>query len=167
MEPDCNVHAEDGQLIFETGGMGTSIAWTRAFPRADYEVSVEARRLEGNGAFCHMAFRVGATHCFLVVGGMGNIVALDEVDKLNMHGNETTTRMDFEQERWYTIRLRVTRERVVVWLGDRKVIDLSGAADRLSLPFAWQGLMPFGVGTWQTKAAMRNIKLRRLRPKGG
>ena len=167
MEPDCNVYAQDGQLIFEAGGMGTSIAWTRAFPRVDYELSVEARRLEGSGAFCHIAFPVDATHCFLVVGGMGNIVALDQVDKLDMHGNETTTRVDFEQGRWYTVRLRVTRERVVVWLDDRKVIDLSGAADRLSLPFAWKGLTPFGVGTWQTKAAMRHIKLRRLRPKGG
>ena len=167
VEKGCNVHAQDEQLIFEMKHMSTSIAWNRAFPRVDYEVSVEARRLEGNGAFCHIAFPVNATHCFLVVGGMGNIVALDQVDKLNMYGNETTTRMDFEQERWYTIRLRVTREHVVVWLDDRKVIDLSGAADRLSIPFAWQGLIPFGVGTWETKAAMRNIKLRRLSPKAG
>lgn len=159
------VGASEGQLNLAASQLSTDIRWTYDdFPSVDYEVKVEAKRVEGEGAFCHMVFPIEACHCFLVIGAEGDIVALDRVDGLGILDikNETARRMHFERNRWYRVHLRVTREKVVVLIDGKEEINV--AADRLSLPTAWMFLRPFALGTWQTTATVRDIK--RLRREG-
>ena len=54
---------------------------TADFPREDYEVSLEARRLEGTDFFCGLTFPVGKEPCTLIIGGWGGTtVGLSNVD---------------------------------------------------------------------------------------
>ncbi len=158
------VRVSGGQLDFIASQLSTDILWTYdVFPTVDYEVKLEAKRVKGDGAFCHMVFPVETRHCFLVVGAQlvegeeGNIVALDRVDNLVLldPNNETRKTMHFEQNRWYQVHLQVTREKVVVLIDGKQVINV--ATHKLSLPPAWDFLKSFGLGTWKTTAAMREI----------
>jgi hypothetical protein len=165
--PDREVDPCGGQLDFIASPHSTDILWKYdVFPTVDYEVKLEAKRVTGNGAFCHMVFPVKTRHCILVIGGQpeggegeeGKIVGLDRVNDLKLvdPNNETQKTMHFERNRWYQVHLRVTREKVVVLIDGKEVINV--AAHKLKLPDRWEFLEPFGLGTWQTKGAMREIK---------
>ena len=160
------VSARDGTLILAQGAESTSIVWTGGFPQVDYEVNLEAKRIEGTNSFCHVAFPVGrGRHCFLIVGTGpdGNRACLDRVDGHDSEsaGNPTSTELAFDQDRWYRIRLRVTGADVDAWIDDMKAIHVRQTDHVLALPAPWSSLRPFGLGTWQTAAAMRNITVRR------
>jgi len=157
------VTAEDGRIVFEPAGRGTAIAWTGDFPTADYELVWEAVRLSGRGDFSGLVFPVGANACNLIVGGYGGVVALEHLDGRWGKDNLTTTPKAFENGRWYRIRLRVIEHRIQVWVDDDKLIDLATRGHKLSLHPWYQPLKPFGLWLWNTRAAFRNIRLRRLK----
>src|SRR6185295_13766941 len=64
------VNVKDGQLIMEMGVM-TGITRTNPVIRMNYEISVEAMRVDGGDFFCGLTFPVGTNECSLVVGGWG------------------------------------------------------------------------------------------------
>ena len=49
-------------------GYMTGITYTNPLPRTDYEVTLEAMRVEGSDFFCGLTFPVGSNSCSLVVG---------------------------------------------------------------------------------------------------
>ena len=87
----------------------TGVTWKGEFPSVNYEVSLEAKKIEGNDFFCGMTFPVGKNPCTLIVGGWGGAtVGLSSIDGLDASENSTKTLMKFEKNRWYNIRLVVT-----------------------------------------------------------
>src|SRR5262245_45928542 len=68
-------HVKDGVIRIEAGKPMTGIVYTgKDFPTMDYEVEMEAMKVEGNDFFATTTFPVGKTHCSLVVGGWsGNV----------------------------------------------------------------------------------------------
>jgi len=71
--------------------------------------------------------------------------------------------MSFEQGRWYRIRLRVTDDRLEVWLDTEKLINAVTTGKRISLrPGEIDMSKPLGFASWQTTAALREIKWRRV-----
>jgi predicted Ser/Thr protein kinase len=157
-----DVTARDGSIVLAAGTQSTSMVWAGEFPRTNYEVGLEAMRIDGNSTFCHVAFPVGASYCFLVVGADGDTVALDRVDGQGYSENQTRSRLAFERRRWYRVRLRVTDTEVTVWVDEGRAIQVRPADHVLTLPPAWSRLRPFGLGTWQTTGAIRGIALRRF-----
>jgi hypothetical protein len=100
----------------------------------------------------------------LGVGGGwgGTVVGLSNVDRLGAVENETHREQEFEDRRWYRIRVRVTEERVEAWIDDVPVVDLKHADRTLSLrPGDIQKSLPLGLSTYMTTAAVRDIRLRR------
>jgi len=159
------VHVDKGRLVLEKGKLQTGIAWTRAFPTTDYEVRVEAMRLQGENDFASMLFPVGHDKCFLVINGYGNrIVGLSNVDTREAAKNQTARRIRLQNNRWYRVRLRVTRQRIEAWIDDRKVVDLPTARHTFTPPHDNQPLMPFGIESRESTAALRTIMLRQLAP---
>ncbi len=159
------VHVQDGTIRLETGRMQTGIAWNGDFPRDDYEVSLEAMRVAGYDFFCGMTFPVGDEPCTLIIGGWGgSVVGLSNVDHMHAAENVTTTGRSFETGRWYRIRLRVTPQRISAWIDNDLVIDLLRADHRFSVWWEQESAVPLGIGTWDTAAALRNIRLTRLSP---
>jgi hypothetical protein len=163
------VTVEEGTLRLGSGIMLTGVQHTNAVPKVDYEVELEARKLDGYDFFCGLTFPVETSFCTLIVGGWGGgLVGLSSIDNYDASENETTTFMRFERDRWYRIRLRVTAPKIEAWIDDQKMIDLSIVGRKVGLRSGEiESMVPFGVATWQTSSALRNIRLRTLSANGG
>lgn len=142
----------------------TGITWNGEFPKDDYEVSVEAKRVDGNDFFCGITFPVDNAECTLIVGGWGGtVVGLSAIDGQNASANASTKKMQFDNGRWYSIRLSVTQQRIQCWIDDTQLIDQSTAGHRLSILPQIEPSRPFGIAAYRTTAALRNIERRAIR----
>jgi len=155
------VDVEDGRLVLGQGHQGTGVTWKEEFPEMNYEVSLDAMRMKGSDFFCGMTFPVGKEFCTLVVGGWGgSLVGLSNIDGFDASENTTTTHRQFENNQWYHIRLRVNEKRIEAWIDQEKVVDFSTKNHRLSLRMETLWSKPFGLLTWRTMGAFRNILVR-------
>jgi len=158
------VEVKDGQILLPMGAMLTGIICTSEVPKLGYEIALEAMKLDGSDFFCGLTFPVSNAFCTLIVGGWGGgVVGLSSLDGYDASENETTKYLPFEKNRWYAIRLKVAPERIEAWLDNERVINVSIAGRRISLrPGEIESSVPLGVATYQTSAALRNLKLRSL-----
>ena len=160
------VNVKDGKIILESGQM-TGITWTNGndLPRMNYEISLEAMRVEGSDFFCGLTFPVGKDPCSLIVGGWGGgVVGLSSIDGQDAANNEATRYMNFQTGRWYLIRLRVTDTKLEAWIDADKVVDFTTTDRTISVRLEMEESKPLGIATWSTAAALRNLQLRRLLP---
>jgi type 1 glutamine amidotransferase len=162
------VNVEGGQLRLQAGVMLTGVSWTNALPKIDYEVALDAMKVDGGDFFCGLTFPVQDSYCTLIVGGWGGgVVGLSSIDGLDASENETTKYMKFDAGVWHKIRLRVTRELIQAWIDEEKIVDQSIAGRRISLrPGDIDLSVPFGVATWQTTGALRDVKIRPISASG-
>ncbi len=159
------VTVKDGMVIMETGNMMTGITYTGEVPRENYEIYLEGMRLEGSDFFCTTTFPVGKDPCTLVMGGWGGtVVGLSNVDFYDASDNPTTTFMDFKDNRWYKIRLRVSGAKIEAWIDDEQVVNQVRAGHKFDIRFEVELCQPLGISTWCTTGAVRNIRIRQLRP---
>jgi hypothetical protein len=156
------VKVEAGKLILEMGTM-TGITYTSTVPTMNYELSLEAMRVDGSDFFCGLTFPVGKDPCSLIVGGWGGgVVGLSSLDGEDAANNETTQYMNFAKGRWYKIRLRVVPNNIRAWIDEEKVVDVDTTDRRISIRIEVEESRPLGIASWSTTAALRNIQLRGL-----
>jgi hypothetical protein len=161
------VTVENGSLILDYGGTMTGVTYTKDFPKTNYEVRLEAMRVEGHDFFCGMTFPVAESHCSFIVGGWGGaVVGLSSIDGRDASENPTTKFMKFDNGRWYRFRIRVEPDRIQAWIDDEQVIDQSIEGRKITTRSEVDLSKPFGFATWETKAALRNIEMRKLREEG-
>jgi len=161
--PQGPVYVSGEKIILGMGDGCTGITWKRDFPSDDYEITLEAMRVDGNDFFCGMTFPVGKNPCTFIVGGWGGtVVGLSSINGLDASENETMTIRQFEKNRWYRIRLRVTKETIKAWIDDEIVVDFSIEDNYLSIRPEVELSKPFGIASWITTAALRNIRLNRI-----
>lgn len=161
--PQGPVYVSGGNIILEMGDAITGITWKEDFPKMNYEVQLEARKVTGNDFFCGMTFPMGNSFCSLIVGGWsGPVVGLSIIDGLDASENETHTLRKFDHDIWYTIRLRVTPEKIEAWIDDDQVVDLPTEGRELSIRPEVSLSIPFGIASWRTTSALRNIMLKEL-----
>ena len=159
------VSVKDGMLVLGTGQLLTGIAWKGGFPKSNYEVVLDGMRMEGGDFFCGMTFPVGDARCTWINGGWGGTaVGLSNVNGYHAAENETTTGKDFQNGRWYRLRLRVSEPKIEAWIDDEQAIDLERADRTFSVWPEQEAVDPFGVATYATTGALRNIRARRLPP---
>jgi hypothetical protein len=158
------VRVEDGRLILETGVALTGVTWTGpTLPKTNYEVTLEAMKLQGSDFFCGIGFPVGDTFASFVAGGWGGgTCGISLINGAPAADNESASIRAFEKDRWYRFRLRVTPERIVVWIDDEKVVDVETEGRRITIHPAMDLSRPFGLTSYTTTAAYRNVKLRKL-----
>ncbi|NMC42179.1 MAG: DUF1080 domain-containing protein [Bacteroidales bacterium] len=163
--PQGPVTVSGGEIILGMGDGLTGITYKRKFPEINYEVTLEAMRVAGNDIFCGLTFPVGSDPCTLIVGGWGGtVVGLSSIDGKDASENETTRYMNFEKSRWYSVRLKVTVKKIEAWIDDEKVIDILINGKRLSVRSEVGLSRPFGIASWCTTAALRNIKVISVQP---
>jgi len=155
-----------GVIILEKGTTLSGVTWTKGsdLPRVNYEIELEAMKLEGEDFFCGLTFPVGASACSFIVGGWGGmVVGLSSVDHFDASDNETSTGMEFKDNRWYRIRVRVTDQKIEAWIDEKPMVDLETTGRKISL--RWGEIdksLPLGVAAFMTRAALREIRIRRL-----
>src|SRR6266700_3588970 len=111
------IQRQFGLIILNTGDPFTGLNWTNEPPKINYEVALDAMRVTGSDFFCGMTVPVGTNFCSLIVGGWGgSLLGISSLDSMDASENETTKFMNFEQDRWYRIRLRVTEARIEAWI---------------------------------------------------
>ena len=158
------VTTKDGRITLETG-QTTGITWTNAndLPHMNYEISLEAMRVEGSDFFCGLTFPVAKDPCSLIVGGWGGgVVGISSLDGQDAANNETTKFMTFKNGQWYQIRLRVTEGKIQAWIDADKVVDVDTSERTISIRLEVERSKPLGIAAWSTTAALRNIRLRKL-----
>src|SRR5690606_37392906 len=123
----------------------------------------EAKRISGSDFFCGITFPVGDQFCTFVAGGWGGgVTGLSNINDMAAVENETTDFINFQQDKWYRIRLRVTDERIQVWIDNKKMVDVERANKKFSIWWEQEPLRPLGIASWHTTAALRAIRLERL-----
>jgi len=156
------VKVEGGRILLGSGYM-TGITWTNELPHLNYEVSLDAMRVEGSDFFCGLTFPVDQSSCSLIACGWGgSVVGLSSLDYADAASNETTHFVDFQNGRWYHIRVRVEPDRIQAWIDDERLIDVKTTGRKISILSECEPSVPLGVATYSTTAALRNLKLRRL-----
>jgi hypothetical protein len=152
-----------GELILGVGSNLTGVTIDRPIPQTNYEVTLEAQRVEGSDFFCGLTFPVKKDPCSLILGGWGGgVCGLSSIDGNDAHENETTKYHKFENGRWYAVRLRVTDKKIEAWLDKEQIVDQELADHNISIRIEVEASRPFGIATYDTKAALRNIRMRLL-----
>ena len=161
--PQGSVYVSGDAIILGMGDGCTGITWKRDFPRSGYEVSLDAKRVAGTDFFCGITFPAGKSPCSFIVGGWGGgTVGLSNIDGKDAAENETTSIRNFEKDKWYHIRLVVTDNSIESWIDSLKVIDFTIGTKKLSIRPEVDLSRPFGIATWYTTAAIKNIRLQRI-----
>jgi hypothetical protein len=158
------VEVKDGQIILHAGSGLTGVHRPTAPFRTNYEVELEAMRLKGRDFFCGLTFPVGKNCCTFVVGGWGgNLVGISSLEGLDASMNETGKNFPFQTNRCYRIRVRVTPTRLECWIDKEKFVGLTVTGRQLGMrPGDIESSQPFGIASYETTAALRNIRVRPL-----
>ena len=158
------VEVEDDMIVMHQGSEMTGITWTgEALPKMNYEVSLQAQRIEGNDFFCGLTFEVNDDPCSLIIGGWGGgVVGISSLNGLDAANNETARYESFDRGEWYTIRLRVTELGMMAWIGDKQVVSVATKGKKISIRSEVDPSRPFGISCYATRAGLKEIKIRKL-----
>ena len=157
---------QDGEIKIEMGAELSGINWTNAdvLPKMNYEIELDAMKLEGSDFFCGLTMPFSNSYCSLIVGGWGGgIVGISSINGADASENDSTRNLYFEKNRWYHIRVQVTPQKITAWIDQDKVIDLEILGRRISMRGGEiERSIPLGIATWQTTAAVKNIRLKTI-----
>jgi len=158
------VKVENGQIVLEAGKSLTGITWADGeLPKTNYEIALQAMRVEGHDFFAGVTFPVGDSFCSLILGGWGgSVVGLSSINFMDASENETSQSREFENGRWYIVRIRVTPDKIQAWLDDGQIISQDLKDNKITVRMEVEPSKPLGVATWKTKGALRDIRIRRL-----
>ena len=146
------VYVKDGAIVMDIGNDMTGVTWKGKPPRDNFEISLEGKRLDGHDFFCTTTFPVGDEYCSVVMGGWGGtIVGLSNVDSNDASENATTKYKEFKDKEWYTLRIRVTTDKIEAWINDKQVIDQDRKDHKFGIRPEVEPNRPLGIATWQTQ----------------
>jgi hypothetical protein len=158
------VTIENGEIILGAGKDLTGITWSGpALPTTNYELTLQARRVAGRDFFAGITFPVGDSFCSLILGGWGGtVVGLSSVNGIDASENNTSQSIDFELNRWYTVRIRVTPAKIETWLDEKQIIDQPLKGNQIEVRIEVEPSRPLGIASWRTKSAIRDLRLKKL-----
>ena len=153
----------DGAIRITPGADLNGVTWSGEFPRSDYEIALEARRVDGHDFFCGLTFPVGDECGTLILGGWGGaLTGISCIDGRDAGDNETTDTMVFEAGRWYDVRVKVTRTRIECRVDGQVIIDQDIEGRRISVRSEVAPSQPLGIATYATTGEARAIRWRPL-----
>ncbi len=159
------ITVKDGALLITPGeGKMSGIVWKgKDLPKVNYEVTFEAQRVAGGDFFVGFTFPIQDSPCTLIVGGWGGgLTGFSSIDGSDASENETTGFLEVENGRWYKVRMRVTEQRVDAWIDDGFLGGFDHRDRKVDVRLEVEANRPFGFATYQTTAALKNLRLREL-----
>jgi len=156
---------KDGTIVIPVGDPMSGITWDGSqIPKINYEIALDAQKVNGNDFFCGLTFPVADSHASLILGGWGGgVCGISSIDGYDASENETSKGITFEDKRWYSVRVRVMQDKIQAWLDDEKIVDVVIKGRRISTRIEVDVSKPLGVATYMTTGALRNIRMRQLR----
>jgi len=162
--PQGPVYLSGNEIILGMGDGCTGITWKKDFPSINYKVTLEAKRIAGNDFFCGITFPVGESPCTFIVGGWGGTtVGLSSINGKDASDNETKSLLKFDKDRWYNISLVVKPDTIKALIDNVVVVDFAIKGKRLSVRPEVELSRPFGITSWNTTSALRNIRVQKLK----
>lgn len=160
-----SVEVVNNEIIIHAGESISGIIYTKAaeLPQTNYEITLEAKRIDGVDFFCGLTFPVGsAKTCatLLLSGWGGSVTGISSIDDVDASENATGHYRKFQDNKWYRVKLRVTPENLTAWVNDEKIIDQDIKGRKVGLrrgPI--EDYAPLSLTTYQTTAALKNIKV--------
>ncbi len=156
-----DIEVKGGTLVIGAGNSLSGVHWTGDYPKMNYEISLEAMRVDGSDFFCGLTFPVGDDSCSFICGGWGGgVVGLSSLDGSDASENETTGYEEFKNGQWYKIRVRVTDGKIEGWIDDKQRVDVDTEGKRIGVRIEVDLSRPLGIATYNTTAALRDIKIK-------
>lgn len=161
--PQGPVYVSGDAIILGMGDGCTGVTYKGSFPEMNYRITLEAKRVSGNDFFCGVTFPFYKSPCTLIVGGWGGtVVGLSNINGRDASENETTRLMQFEKNRWYKIELIVIPDSIKAFIDGEAAVRFAKEDKILSIRPEVELSKPFGITSWTTTAAIRDIRLEKL-----
>lgn len=163
-----DVTVEGGQLVINQGESLSGVVYQKAveLPLDRYEITLQAKRLQGVDFFCGLTFPVGSVKkcATLILGGWGgSVTGISSIDDQDASNNATGSYQRYEDNRWYSVRLRVTPENLSAWVDDKQVVDVDIKGRKIGLrPGPIESYAPLSLTTYNTMAAIKNVRWKAL-----
>lgn len=132
-------------------------------PRDNYELRWECRRDSGFDFLCAFTFPVGEQRASLVMGGWGGgITGISSIDGADASDNQTTMFKAFDNDKWYSARVRVDTQKITVWVDDTELFDHPREGHEFDIRFEMDPCLPLGIANFECDSRIRKIQMRRL-----
>ncbi len=156
-----DVRVEKGELIIDRGEPLTGIVYKGPpLPKVNYELTLDARRIDGSDFFLGLTFPVKESHCSLILGGWGGAVTgLSSIDGFDASENETTDYFSFEKEKWYKVKVRVTHDKLEAWLDEKQIANVDYTMKKIGVRIEMEVAKPLSICTFQTEGGLKNFQL--------
>lgn len=159
--------AKDGNIVIPlpAGGDMSGLFWAGIpLPKANYEISLQTQRTDGGDFFCGLTFPVNDSHATLVLGGWGGgVCGISCLDFEDASRNDSSSSREFKNKTWYSVRMRVFKDRLQAWVGDDRIVNVSLKDRKVNVRIECEACRPVGLATWNTAAAVRDFRIRLLR----
>ncbi len=154
---------KDGAIILGRGGFFTGVTWTGPLLTMNYEMELDAKRIEGRDFFCGLTFPFGETFASLIIGGWGGYTTgVSSINGVDASENGTADAVMFEDNVWYHIRLRVSHNRIEAWVDDKNIVDFDTTGKHIGLRGDVDASEPLSIMTYNTTGAVKNIRMTKL-----
>jgi hypothetical protein len=156
------IDVAEGAIVLHTGGGRiTGITYTKDFPKTNYEIHIEARKVAGSDFFCGLTFPVDKSHASLICGGWGGTVTgVSSINGMDASENSSAKYLKYETGRWYDIRLRVTPSHIEAWIDGKKEVEVPLEGNEISTRIEVERSKPLGISAFETKSEIRKIEWR-------
>lgn len=163
---DGPVEIGENLITFGYGDPLTGIRWEGELLRENYEVELEARRTDGFDFFCGLTFPVGKDNVSFILGGWGGgVVGISSIDGRDASENDTTDFRNFDNEKWYKVRVRVDPYEIRCWIDDKVACDHPRKGHEFDIRYEMDQCVPMGIAAYQCKSEYRNLRVRPLSEK--
>lgn len=159
-----NFQGKGPVIQIDAGQSLSGITFTNQVLKTNYEITLEALKVQGNDFFVGLTFPVGEAHATLVLGGWGGATTgISSIDGLDASENDTTKFLGYDKNKWYVIRMRVTPAKLETWINDDKIVDQDLKDRRVSMRFGEiENSIPLGIATYQTTTVVRKVEVKAL-----
>ena len=154
----------NGAIRLPAGNPASGIKYNGKVPKINYELTYQARRVEGNDFFGLAVIPYkDKTFGFVLGGWGGTLCGFSCLDGFSADENSSTFTYDFKDNVWYDVKLRITEKELVVYINGEKMTSVDMDDREVSNRMEMEPVEPFGFATWYTTAELRNIKIKEIR----
>ena len=164
-----SIEVSGGSILFSRGNPLTAmVVADRTFmpPAEEYEIILQARKVDGRDFFCALTFPVPekSACCTFVAGGWGGgVTGISNIDNLDANRNTTRSVLRYEPGKWYDLKVEVRRGRIRCWVDQRIVVNTVISDKMISMrPGLIEQCRPVGIASFATASEFKSLRLRAL-----